>query len=293
MTDYYKVDAISASGLKAMKKSPAHYRAMVDEPYETTPGQILGSATHCAILEPELFDTRYTVMPDGLDLRSKAGKEAYALIQAAGKERLSQVQMDDIRAMQTSALAHPVYARLLEIGHMAEQEFYWDCGSCYPSVFGGMCHPTTPAKMKPDLIVPPCPEYPNGLVLDLKTCGSALSREFARTAIRMDMHIQAAFYVDNLAKIWGTNGIPEFWWMAIETKRPYLNALYRASDGFIQSGRENVDTMLQLYVDCISSGEWHGYTREVEELDIPAWFYDEGEGEVKVEFLDEENTDEQ
>ena len=108
MTDYYQIDAISASGLKAMKKSPAHYRAMVDEPYETTPGQILGSATHCAILEPELFDTRYTVMPDGLDLRSKAGKEAYALIQAAGKERLSQVQMDDIRAMQTSALAHPV-----------------------------------------------------------------------------------------------------------------------------------------------------------------------------------------
>ena len=188
--NYYQIDAISASGLKALKKSPAHYRAMVDEPYETTPGQILGSATHCAILEPELFDTRYTVMPDGLDLRSKAGKEAYALIQAAGKERLSQVQMDDIRAMQTAALAHPVYARLLELGHMTEQEFYWD-----------MPETAIRAKMKPDLIIPPCSEYPNGLVLDLKTCGSAISREFARTAIRMDMHIQAAFYVDNLARI--------------------------------------------------------------------------------------------
>ena len=280
--DYYQIDAISASGLKALKKSPAHYRAMVDEPYETTPGQILGSATHCAILEPELFDTRYTVMPDGLDLRSKAGKEAYALIQAAGKERLSQVQMDDIRAMQTAALAHPVYARLLELGHMTEQEFYWD-----------MPETAIRAKMKPDLIIPPCSEYPNGLVLDLKTCGSAISREFARTAIRMDMHIQAAFYVDNLARIWGADCTPEFWWMAIETKRPHLNALYRASDGFIQSGRESVDTLLQLYVDCTSSGEWHGYTREVEELDIPAWFYDEGE--VKVDFIDsdEENTDEQ
>jgi hypothetical protein len=284
--NYYTVDAISASGLKALKKSPAHYRAMADEPFETTPGQIVGSATHCAILEPELFDTRYTVMPDGLDLRSKAGQEAYALIQAAGKERLSQVQMDDIRAMQSAAMAHPVYARLLELDAQYEAEFYFSAMLVDQS---SLLVSGVPAKMKPDLIIPPCPEYPNGLVLDLKTCGSALSREFARTAIRMDMHIQAAFYVDNLARIWGTDDTPEFWWMAIETKRPHLNCMYAATRAFLDKGREEVDTMLQLYVDCTSSGEWHGYTREVEELDIPTWFYDEGE--VKVEFLEDDSDD--
>lgn len=276
-SDYYKVQAISASGLKALKKSPAHFRAMLDEPYETTPGQLIGSATHCAILEPELFDARYTVMPEGLDRRSKEGKEAYARIIESGKEALSQTAMNDIRAMQAAALAHPVYARLMELDSWYEHEVIWDM----------RVHDTTiRAKMKPDLIVPPCQDYPNGLVLDLKTCGSAISREFARTAIRMDMHIQAAFYSDNLQRIIGTKEPPEFWWMAIETKRPHLNCLYRASNTFIQAGRDEVDRLLELYIQCNTRNEWEGYTREVCELDIPDWFY--SDGEVKVELINED-----
>lgn len=279
--DYYSVNAISASGLKAIKRSPAHYRAMMDEPPDTTPGQIIGSATHCAILEPELFDTRYTVMPDGLDRRSKEGKEAYARIIASGKEALSQGAMADIRAMQEAALAHPAYARILTLAPQYEAEFYIN------RMGDGWREYKT--KMKPDLIIPPCAEFPNGLVLDLKTCGSASTREFARAAIRMDMHIQAAFYVDNLARIWSTREVPEFWWMAIETKRPHLNCLYRASAGFIDKGREEVDTLLQTYVQCLTDDEWPGYTREVSELEIPDWFY--SEGEVKVDFINDEESD--
>lgn len=278
MTDYYTTKAISASGLKALKKSPAHYRAMMDEPPDTSPGQLLGSATHCAILEPELFDTRYTVMPDGLDRRSKEGKEAYARIIASGKEALKPSDMDDIRAMQASVLAHPVYAHLLTLPHEVEAERYWALEGTGLS-----------AKMKPDLIVPPCDEYQNGLIVDLKTCGDARKRDFARTAIRMDMHIQAAFYVDNMTHWWKVDGQPEFWWLAIEAKRPYLNCIHKASKEFIERGREEVDTLLQLYVDCVFRDEWEGYTREVVELEIPDWFY--SDGEVKVELInDDEET---
>lgn len=285
--DYYTVQAISASGLKALKKSPAHYRAMVDEPYESTPGQLLGNATHCAILEPELFDTRYTVMPDGLDRRSKEGKEAYARILASGKEALKPADMSDIRAMQESALTHPAYAQILTLSPRIEVEFYFDI-THEQYEFISTLSPVR-AKIKPDLIIPPCDEYPNGLVLDLKTCGDARTHEFGRTAIRMDMHIQAAFYVENLARIWGVDCAPEFRWLAIETKRPHLNRMYKATRTFLDKGREEVDTLLQLYVDCLSRNEWEGYTHEVDELEMPDWFY--SEGEVKVEFFNDEKSD--
>ena len=62
--EYRSLEAASSSGLSALARSPAYYawkRAQPDEPTEET---LIGTATHAAILQPDLFLTRWATKPD-------------------------------------------------------------------------------------------------------------------------------------------------------------------------------------------------------------------------------------
>ena len=74
--DYHAdTSAISASGLKLFMRSPAHYYATYLDPNRIerspTPAMRVGTATHCAILEPERFSAEYIALPEGLDRRKE------------------------------------------------------------------------------------------------------------------------------------------------------------------------------------------------------------------------------
>ena len=104
--DDYHADtsAISASGLKLFRRSPAHHYAAYLDPNrierKPTAAMKLGTATHCAILEPERFNGEYTVvMPEGLDRHTTAGKQAYADLLASGVEILSADEMARVMNM--------------------------------------------------------------------------------------------------------------------------------------------------------------------------------------------------
>lgn len=58
---YHAWDAASNSRLSHLLRSPAHCREAIDNPPDPTPAQILGTAAHYCILEPDLFEQRYTV----------------------------------------------------------------------------------------------------------------------------------------------------------------------------------------------------------------------------------------
>ena len=74
-TDYHAAPGASASRLKQLKRSAAHMKYDMDNPQEPTPAMIIGSATHSAILEPDLFVKEWGRLPEG-DGRSKAVKVA-------------------------------------------------------------------------------------------------------------------------------------------------------------------------------------------------------------------------
>jgi hypothetical protein len=69
-----KRDYLSYSALKAFAKSPNHYLQYVNREFVETPAMVLGSALHCAVLEPNEYGKRYTIAPK-FDRRTKAGKE--------------------------------------------------------------------------------------------------------------------------------------------------------------------------------------------------------------------------
>ena len=76
--EYHATKAVSQSLLKRLGQSPAKLRWHLDHPQDEkdSPAKRVGSAVHCALLEPEKFESSVVVMPD-VDRRTKAGKAAY------------------------------------------------------------------------------------------------------------------------------------------------------------------------------------------------------------------------
>ena len=60
---------------------------------EPTPAMIMGSAVHSAVLEPDLFPTEYVMGPQGLNMRTNAGKAEFAAFEAASQLRGLQDQL--------------------------------------------------------------------------------------------------------------------------------------------------------------------------------------------------------
>lgn len=125
--EYHSGPGISKSALDQIARSPAHYMAYKAAPHEPTPAMLLGSVFHAAVLEPGEFDARYCVAPEGIDRRTKVGKEAWAEFEyeANGKEIIKPDIMCTVRGMAQSVAAHPL-ARSLVTGGTAEQSIYWE-----------------------------------------------------------------------------------------------------------------------------------------------------------------------
>ena len=92
-SDYHSHKSISASGLKEISSSSV--TDYLNKEFKTSLALELGSAIHTIILEPELFDSEFYVMPN-VDSRTKAGKESKLAHQqlAQGRTLLSQSNYD-------------------------------------------------------------------------------------------------------------------------------------------------------------------------------------------------------
>jgi PDDEXK-like uncharacterized protein DUF3799 len=77
---YFAWNNVSKHQLDSLARSPAHYRAALEQPRKRTAAMVFGTAVHAAVLEPEEFARCYATDP-GIDRRTKAGK--------AGKHQLN------------------------------------------------------------------------------------------------------------------------------------------------------------------------------------------------------------
>lgn len=262
--DYHSNPALGSSGLKLLNKSPAHYYARYldpnREPDEPTPAMKLGTATHMAVLEPEKFAATYVVVPEGIDKRSNAGKAFFAEIESSGKCPIKPDEMKQIQGMADSVHSHKVMRLLMSLDHQVEVSMFW-----IDQATGVTC------KLRPDLMVPPCSQFRNGLVADLKTTTDASPEEFARTAWNSEMHLQAAWYTDGFMETYGTNEPPLFLWLAAEKGQPFARQFYSASRQLIEYGRREYRRLVDLYAQCQRTNQWPGYSEKVSELALPDW----------------------
>ncbi len=249
--------AISASGLKLFARSPAHYYAAYLDPNRIerspTPAMRVGTATHCAILEPERFSAEYIALPEGLDRRTKEGKQAYADLLATGAELLTSDDMSLVVNMACAFRDNATSRALFDRKHVVEQ-------SIFAEVNGVAC------KCRPDFMTA------DGLmVMDVKTTSDASPESFGKSAWSLGYHIQAAFYRRVIQSATGIT--PEFIFGCVESDRPYLTAYYTVPQYLLDYADGVIDALLEQYAECLRSGIWHGYIAEIEpqELSVPGY----------------------
>lgn len=280
MTDpYHNSHGISASGLKLMAISPLHYWAKYldpnREPDKQTPAMAIGSALHALVLEPETFAKLYAIVPEGIDKRSKIGKELFAEIEADGHIPLKMEDNDNLGRIKAGLLRNQYIRTLLEWnGAMAEKVIRWT-----DEETGAEC------KMKADLMIEPCQQFPNGLILDLKTTSDASAEAFKRTSYNLGYHIQAAWYSRGFQVHYGTESPPEFIFAAVETDTPYAAAIYRAGVEMLELGAQKCGELLQMYADCKAADRWTGYNEAPQILDLPAWVKIDNDEDIEVNYV--------
>ncbi len=257
--------AISASGLKLFMRSPAHYYAAYLDPNrverQPTAAMKLGTATHCAILEPTEFSKRYMLRPDHINARTNDGKAELAAIAASGIEILTPDDYTQIMRMAESFRRHPVTRDLFGQMYQAEQTFYAD-------INGVRC------KCRPDFLT-------DGFMMDVKTCRDASADGFGKQAWNLGYHIQEAFY----RRVAGHDG--RFLFGAVESDRPHLVQYHESSESLIDYANDVIDEALERFKQCKAANVWPGYSEYIEPLTIPGWALREveNEGELEINYV--------
>jgi hypothetical protein len=219
----------------------------------------LGSATHCAVFEPERFEEEYVIAP-GTDKRTKAGKEAWLELEESGKIVLSAEDYADVAGMAESVRRRPI-SREMVTGGIAEQSIYWE----YTALIAEEISFTFTCKARPDYIKPLSNGY---VVVDLKTTQDA--RDFEHSAYSYGYHIQAAHYLHGLNNT-SYGAARAFLFVAVEKKPPYGVMVYEASREFLNRGNDDVSRLYSLYAQCSEYNNWPGYDEDIRPLDLPRW----------------------
>lgn len=242
---YFALEALSASGAKLLRKSPLHYKADRLKSRQPTPAMVFGTVVHRLALEPE----RPAFVVKRLNWASKEGKLERERLEATGLPILSEADGDRAMAIRDALWSDARIAEMLEAA-TKEQAMLWQ-------QHGVNC------KAKADAIG-------DGIIIDLKTTLDAGPQEFARSIAAFGYHRQAAWYLDGYQAIKGERA-SDFIFIAVESNAPHAVALYRLDAASIAAGRLEMARAAAVYRECLATGEWPGYQRDLTTLSLPQW----------------------
>ena len=250
---YHSGEGLSKSDLDMIHISPLHYKTRKEQIEPPTDAMILGTAFHMAVLEPERFKRKYAQAPD-IDRRTKAGKEAWAEIEAQGLTVLAAKEFERIAGMSESVMQNPIARDLIE-GSIHES-------SAYAKINDVLC------KCRPDIW-----HEGRGIIADLNTTMDASPKSFSKSCANFRYHVQDAWY--RMVVEEATGEVPnEFVFIAVEKNPPYAVALYCLDFLAKEQGfREAMDDM-SVYKKCMETGDWYGYDKAIQPLSLPRWAQD-------------------
>ncbi len=262
--DYHSSDGISCSGLNLMLRSPAHFRFQPEE--KETRGMQIGTALHCAVLEPERFASSYMLLKDITDRRKSEYKQAVAVW---GEQYvLSGLEADRVAGMQESARSNPHLSGYLSAPGRYEL-----------SMFATDPDTGVLVKCRFDKLID------NGPAVDLKKTQDL--RDFGKSVANYGYHMQAAFYMDMFQ--WATGDIlPSFVFAAVEELMPHASAPFVLDEEALDIGRMLYRKALNQYAECLNADDWPGIAGEPETIQLPSWYLSQFESnELDLSGLEE------
>jgi hypothetical protein len=261
--EYHASAGISKSGLDSLNQSPAIYHARHVNPdrppREEKAGQLAGNLAHCAILEPAEFTKRY-VVGEAINRNTNKWKD---FVQAnVGRIAIQPDQYEQAMRQADSVRSLPEVREALELG-IAEPSAFW-----IDPETGAEC------RCRPDW-VHFCGDA-SAVLFDVKTYSNASPAEFRRQIARKRYHVQDAFYSDG----WATAARVEvlgFVFVAVEDEWPYAANAVMLSEESKELGRHTYYRNLMTYMECLKSGEWPGYSKGIDIVNLPAWAFNQVE----------------
>jgi exodeoxyribonuclease VIII len=276
--DYYSLDEfISYSGLKNLKKSPAHYRQYKDEPADVeTDAMAFGSAYHMYILEPERFEQEYYIFDDDAIYQVLIGEGFKSPRSTKQYKEWAESEMRIIGDRKT--IEKDLFQKIKDMKEQLMKHYY-----CRALLSGGEAEYSITGVLQTadgDIKIKAKPDYikrDKRFIIDLKTAFDVSIDGFSRAAADNDYHIQAALYSDLMDMITGDDRGWTFYFIAQEKKRPYAFNIFEASPQFIGQGKYEYEQLLKLYKMCVEQNRWPGYQVFCEwksgniELNLPKW----------------------
>jgi exodeoxyribonuclease VIII len=257
---YHEAPGVSKSHLDVIASSSAkHYWAQYVDPLrvtaEKTPALRVGNAIHSAILEPDLFASKYFPKPE-CDRRTIDGKAIYAnyLREKGDREEISPKEYDCCIQIRDAVYAHKIAPGLLSKG-TNEHSFF-----CHEPETGELI------KCRTDYF------HDDGeIVVDLKSTLNAAPWEFGRDATNYRYDVAVPWYFDVIHGVTGQR--PRNWvWLAVEKEPPYAIGIYYAQKQDIMRAR---DTARRNFLEIVRQRKlatWDDYgAAEVRPLELMPW----------------------
>lgn len=246
MVTYGEIDALNWSSLKHASTSLRLYRWRQTHPRPDTAALSMGRAIHAAILEPEEYSARYCVRPDGLDLRTRAGKEWRDSVGDCDVLPADKAAVIEQCARSVAECREAV--ALLE-GTEREVPLTWQ-------IDGVDCKGRLDALKRSALI-------------DVKTCRTL--EWFPRDSATYLYHGQLAWYRDGAVAAKLLDEDAETYVIAVETSEPYDVIVYRYPSWVIEVGRRLYFRLLADVRVAEHTGQWPGRAEGIVDMDLPRW----------------------
>lgn len=254
---YHRAVGHSSSGLKHAARTLAHYNQYRKKPPKPpTPAQMLGTATHMAVLEPDRFaDGKDIAIID--DTRTKVGKMKKEEALEKGQTILTTERFEKASAMREAVLDHPLGEQIFQ-GGMAEVSVFY--------------------KRPDGLLIKARPDYlqvkgKTPVIVDLKTFGKDLDEWALEWQIyRLKYHWQSAFHLDVVNGAYGTESSLFYHVFVEEPDDPddYIGVRIGClNDAALEKAREEFYPLLDKIREAELTGEWPGHPVEAIDLSLP------------------------
>lgn len=253
--EYHAFNAVNASllkeaGLERGQESWAKVRTWLDGDFEyPTHALHFGSLYHMRILEPEVYrevgiEVEKVKNPKtnrNNNISETASEQAWRIAdeQNPGKVVVAPGDMDRIEGMTAALKRHPRIAEMLHLPARREVVLIWDDDET-----GLRC------KARIDWAIGLDDPGRKGVMVDAKSCQSALPRPFERQFANYGYYLSLGFYAMGW-RVYGMD-VPEIVVIAQEKKAPYDVRIYRVHEQYIELGMVHARHLLNGYANCIA-----------------------------------------
>lgn len=277
--EYHACSEFSSSQLKDLLRSAAHfYSHNIAKEHEREVKKHLdfGTLAHTLLLEPELFETEFAILPTDAPRRptetmlnaKKPSIETLARItwwekfdaENAEKTLVTTEQMAGAKRIVENLQALSMYAEMQNNYGIPEASIFF----------------TDPIydlklRIRPDWHIAPCSRFPNGLIIDVKTANDARFTAFSKACGNYAYDLSAAMYREGFQQYYGTSDKPGFIFIVAENDAPFAARQYKASDLFLSVGEARYNKAKALLAESLLIDEWDGYTTDLEEIYLPSY----------------------